>query len=52
MHKNIVEWNQEMLIPVELPIKEEKISFKVYDQDPVIDEQICSFEISIIELLE
>ena len=52
MHKNLVEWNQEMLIPVELPIKEEKISFKVYDEDPVIDEQICSFEISITELLE
>ena len=52
MEKKLVEWNQEMLIPVELPIKEEKISFKVYDQDPVIDEQICSFELSIIDLLD
>lgn len=28
---NVVEWNQEMLIPIELPIKEDKISFKLFD---------------------
>ena len=49
--KNKVEWNQEMLIPIELPIKEEKVKFRVYDHDSAIDDLVCSFELSVREIL-
>lgn len=40
-----------MLIPIELPIREENIKFKVYDHDYTIDELVCSFELSVRDLL-
>ena len=41
-----------MLVPVELPIKEDKLILKVYDQDPVSDELVCSVHISMKSILK
>jgi hypothetical protein len=40
-----------MLIPIELPIREDKVKFRVYDHDFTIDELICTFEMSVRDLL-
>lgn len=41
---NLVEWYQEMLLPIEIPLKIEKITLTVWDEDPwpLPDEICCS----------
>lgn len=46
-----VKWNQEVLIPVELPLRDETIKIQLWDSDTVVDEFVCSLDIPIKSIL-
>ena len=47
MKDNLIEWKQEMMIPLELPASNDEIAFKVYDHDTTFDELVATFRFSI-----
>jgi hypothetical protein len=50
---NLVEWYQEMLLPIEIPLKIEKLTLTLWDEDPwpLPDEICCSLYIPIKEIM-
>ena len=53
MEETTVQWNQEMLIPLELPSSNDKLEFKVYDYNKATpDELVCSMNFSIKDILK
>ena len=49
----IVQWDQEMMLPLELPASNDKLVFNVYDQDfGSGDDLVCSMYFSIKEILK
>jgi Ca2+-dependent lipid-binding protein len=52
MENNRVDWMQELLIPVEIPIVDDKLTLQVWDQDNLIDELACSVLFSLKSLLK
>lgn len=42
-----VVWNQEMLLPIELPLKQERYELEVWDEDKTFDELACTFYIEL-----
>ena len=48
----LVQWYQEMMIPVELPIKDDNLILKVYDEDKLVDEICASVHLSIKSMLK
>lgn len=50
----LCEWYQEMLLPIEIPLKIEKISLIVWDEDPFPfpDTLACSLEFPIKEIMK
>ena len=47
-----VDWMQEMLVPVEIPIKDDKLTLQVWDQDNLVDELCCSVLFSLKSFLK
>ena len=52
MENERVTWNVEMLIPVEIPLREDKIKIQLWDWDPVVDEFVCSMDIPVKSILK
>ena len=52
MKDNLVEWKEEMLIPIELPASNDEIVFKLYDHDPTFDDIVASFKFSIKDIVK
>ena len=52
MKDNLVEWGEEMLIPIELPASNDEIVFKLYDYDPTFDDIVASFKFSIKDIVK
>ena len=52
MKDNRVEWFQEMLIPVTIPIDDDKLKFEIYDEDKIMDELACTVQFSIKSLIK
>ena len=46
------DWNQEMLIPLQLPIKDEKLILQVYDEDTIADEIIASLVLNVKSMMK
>jgi hypothetical protein len=48
-----VEWNQEMLLPLELPLANDDLKFQIYDHDTAVrDDLVCTMKFSIKEILK
>ena len=47
-----VVWMQEMLFPIEVPIKAPTIQIQIWDEDKLSDELCCSLDIPITEVLK
>ena len=45
-------WNQEILIPLEMPISNDNLTFEVYDKDMMSTELVCTLKMSIKEILK
>ena len=45
-------WNQEMRIPIELPLREESIKIQLWDWDALVDEFVCSTELKVANILK
>lgn len=52
MKNDRVIWNQVMMIPIELPLREETIKIQLWDWDPFVDEFVCSTEINVKSILK
>lgn len=52
MKDNLVVWNQEMLIPLELPASKDALSFKLYDYDTTGDDLVGSLNFSIKQMIK
>jgi len=53
MEDNLVEWNQEILIPLELPAANDSLCFNLYDYDATArDDLVASMKFSIKEILK
>ena len=52
MENSKVVWNVEMLIPVELPLREENIKVQLWDWDPLVDEFVCSLDLPVKSMLK
>ena len=51
--ENQLRWDQEMLLPLEIPLTSSKLVFEVYDKEEVLaDKLVCSMEFQISELLK
>jgi hypothetical protein len=47
-----VDWMQEMLIPIEIPTKEDNIIIQVWDKDLTIDSLCCSLSLSVKSIMK
>ena len=48
-----VYWNEEFMMPLELPISNDNLQFLLYDSDyPAIDEIICGVNFSLKEIIK
>lgn len=48
-----VEWHEEFMMPLELPISNDNLRFQLYDSDyPGIDEIICGVDFSLKEIIK
>jgi len=45
-------WNEEFLIPVELPIRNDKLELAIMDSDELADEKVCTMSLSLKSLLK
>ena len=45
-------WNEEFLIPVELPIRNDKLEVAIMDSDEISDEKVCTMSLSLKSLLK
>ena len=46
-------WNEEFMLPLELPVSNDDLQFLLYDSDyPSIDEMICGVNFSIKQLIK
>lgn len=52
MEDNVVAWNQELLIPIQLPTTKDMLDFQLYDSDTVKDELVANLQISIKEVIK
>lgn len=52
MENNRVIWNEQMMIPVELPLREETIKIQLWDWDTLVDEFVCSLEMKVKQILK
>ena len=44
-------WDQQMLLPLELPLSNDKLVFNLYDSDTLSDDLVCSMNFSLKEIL-
>lgn len=47
MKDDLVQWNEEMLIPIELPIKDNNLYLKIFDKDKVTDELCATVQLPL-----
>lgn len=48
-----VVWNEEMLLPIEVPLSNDELKFQIYDHDTAArDDLVCTMKFSIKELLK
>jgi hypothetical protein len=52
MKDNLVIWNQEILIPIELPTSKDHINFELFDSDALSNEMVANLHFSIKDILE
>jgi hypothetical protein len=52
MKNERVIWNQEMRIPIEMPLREETIKIQLWDWDTLVDEFVCSTELKVANILK
>lgn len=52
MKDNIVVWNHELLLPLQIPTASDRLIFKLYDHNTVTDELVGSIKFSIKELMK
>lgn len=45
-------WNEEFLLPIEIPAIKEKVEIEIWDQDNITDELVGSFDINIASILK
>ena len=51
MDNEVVIWNQEFLIPIELPLKNDKLVVSLWDSDYTYDSLAATIDISYDDLL-
>jgi len=51
-NKEPVEWLQELMVPIQIPTRDDKILIQIYDSDPITNELICSITLSVKSLLK
>ena len=48
-----VYWNEEMMLPLELPVSNDNLGFLFYDSDfPNVDDMICGINFSIKQIIK
>lgn len=47
-----VDWMEEMLIPIEMPIKDDTIKLQLWDKDITMDSLCCSLSLSVKSILK
>lgn len=52
MAEKRVDWMEEILLPIEMPTKDDCIRLSVWDQDIAIDSQVCSLCLSVKSILK
>jgi len=53
MRNSVVNWNQELLVPVELPVTKDSLDFELYDEDlGVSSELVANLHFSIKEIIK
>jgi len=52
MQEKKVDWMEQMMIPVEIPTRNETISLQVFDQDDLMDELCCSLSLPVKTILK
>jgi len=52
MQEKKVDWMEQMMIPVEIPTRNETISLQVWDQDELVDELCCSLSLNVKTILK
>ena len=52
MEDEVVIWNQEFLIPIELPLKNDKLIVSLWDSDYTYDSLAATIDISYEDLLK
>lgn len=52
MEDNLVEWNQEILVPIELPNNKDNLIFELYDQDLTSDDLVATLTFSIKNIIK
>mmetsp|Transcript_20973 Transcript_20973/g.32505 ORF Transcript_20973/g.32505 Transcript_20973/m.32505 type:complete len:203 (+) Transcript_20973:581-1189(+) len=52
MEDKRVDWMQEMLVPIQIPIRDDKIQIQIWDQDALMDELCCSLTLSVKSIMK
>ena len=52
MEDSKVDWMQELLVPIQIPTRDDKLSIQIFDRDAIADELICSLSLSIKSIMK